>query len=102
VPTVLVVAWSILGGLWLVTAPGVLVAFGAVGDPPAGFRAGWVVGFLGWLSTPVTVILALVALAGDDVAIGVRPWLPLASLAALPVGYLVGRVGVRLARRGAP
>jgi hypothetical protein len=50
----------------------------------------------------VTVILALVALAGDDVATGVRPWLPLASLAALPVGYLVGRVGVRLARRGAP
>jgi hypothetical protein len=59
---VLVVAWSILGGLWLVTAPGVLVAFGAVGDPPAGFRAG--------------------------------------RVAALPVGYLVGRIGVRLARRG--
>jgi hypothetical protein len=90
---VLVVAWSVLGGLWLVTAPGALVAFGAVGDPPAGFRAGWVVAFLGWLSTPVTVIVALV---------GGGPWLPLASLAALPVGYLVGRIGMRLARRREP
>ena len=65
------VVWAILGLLWLVTAPGVLVAFAAVGDPPPGFLPGWVIAFLGWLSVPVTVVLALVALAGDG-AIGVR------------------------------
>ena len=59
------VVWAIVGLLWLVTAPGVLVAFAAVGDPPPGFLPGWVIAFLGWLSVPVTVVLALVAIAGD-------------------------------------
>ena len=81
------VVWAILGLLWLVTAPGVLVAFAAVGDPPPGFLPGWVIAFLGWLSVPVTVVLALVAIAGDG-AIGVRPWLPVASLLVVAAGYL--------------
>ena len=88
----LTVAWWVLGGLWLLSLPGVLVAFAAVGDPPRGFLPGWVVAFLGWLSIPVTVVLAL---TGHDA--GTRPWLPVASLAALPVGYVVTRVGTRLA-----
>ncbi|WP_133827425.1 hypothetical protein [Actinomycetospora succinea] len=86
------VAWWVLGALWLLTSPGVLVAFAAVGDPPPGFRPGWVMAFLGWLSIPVTVVGALVAE-------GPWTWLPLASVAALPVGYLVMRVGIRIARR---
>ena len=92
----LTVAWWVLGALWLLTSPGVLVAFAAVGDPPPGFRPGWVVGFLGWMSIPVTVVVALVVGDGPPV------WLPLLSVAALPVGFLVMRVGVRLAgdRRG--
>ncbi|WP_328305556.1 hypothetical protein [Actinomycetospora sp. NBC_00405] len=89
------VLWAILGLLWLVTAPGVLVAFAAVGDPPPGFLPGWVIAFLGWLSVPVTVVLALVAIAGDG-AVGVRPWLPVASLLVVPAGYLVGLVSVRV------
>jgi hypothetical protein len=96
VDTLLVVTWSILGGLWLITAPGVLVAFGAVGDPPPGSRPGWVVAFLGWLSTPVTVI---VALAGGG------PWLPVVYLLVIAAGWLVGLVSVRLVarrRRGPP
>jgi hypothetical protein len=91
----LAVVWAILGLLWLVTAPGVLVAFAAVGDPPPGFLPGWVIAFLGWLSVPVTVVLALVAIAGDG-AVGVRPWLPVASLLVVPAGYLVGLVTVRV------
>ncbi|MDD7917278.1 hypothetical protein [Actinomycetospora callitridis] len=94
----LIVVWAILGLLWLVTAPGVLVAFAAVGDPPRGFLPGWVLAFLGWLSVPVTVVLALVAIAGDG-AVGVRPWLPVASLLVVPAGYLVGLVTVRVVAR---
>ncbi|WP_433028978.1 hypothetical protein [Actinomycetospora sp. CA-053990] len=92
------VVWAIVGLLWLVTAPGVLVAFAAVGDPPPGFLPGWVVAFLGWLSVPVTVVLALVAISGDG-AVGVRPWLPVASLLVVPAGYLVGLVSVRVVAR---
>lgn len=90
----LTVAWWVLGGLWLLTSPGVLVAFAAVGDPPRGFLPGWTVAFLGWLAIPVTVVVTLTG-AGP-------PWLPLAALAALPVGYLVMRVGVALRRRSGP
>ncbi len=92
------VVWAILGLLWLVTAPGVLVAFAAVGDPPPGFLPGWVIAFLGWLSVPVTVVLALVAIA-DDGAVGLRPWLPVASLLVVPAGYLIGLVSVRVVAR---
>lgn len=92
------VVWAILGLLWLVAAPGVLVAFAAVGAPPPGFLPGWVIAFLGWLSVPVTVVLALVAIAGDG-AVGVRPWLPVASLLLVVVGYLVGLVTVRVVAR---
>jgi hypothetical protein len=97
----LVVVWAILGLLWLITAPGVLVAFAAVGDPPPGFLPGWVIAFLGWLSVPVTVVLALVAIAGEG-AVGVRPWLPVASLLVVPGGYLVGLVTVWVVARWRP
>jgi hypothetical protein len=96
------VVWAILGLLWLVTAPGVLVAFAAVGDPPPGFLPGWVIAFLGWLSVPVTVVLAFVAIAGGGVVggvVGVRPWLPVASLLVVGGGYLVGLVSVRVVAR---
>lgn len=89
------VVWAILGLLWLVTAPGVLVAFAAVGDPPPGFLPGWVVAFLGWLSFPVTLVLALVAIARHG-AVGLLPWLPVASLLAAAAGFLVGLATVRV------
>jgi hypothetical protein len=92
------VVWAILGLLWLVTAPGVLVAFAAVGDPTPGFLPGWAVAFLGWLSVPVTVVLALITVAADG-AVGVRPWLPVASLLVVAAGYLIGLVSVRVAAR---
>ncbi|GAA4741400.1 hypothetical protein [Actinomycetospora chibensis] len=94
----LTVVWAILGLLWLVTAPGVLVAFAAVGNPPPGFLPGWVIAFLGWLSVPVTVVLALVAIAGDGAA-GGRPWLPVASMLVVGGGYLVGLGSVRVVAR---